>query len=175
MGLRTHILMTTIPRTVLARDLSTEHLGLTFRAHTYRDAKGTTRQQQQPSVFTAATIYFLKSGAILLNDTDLERRTFLRPDTELTVWDMEVSGPVMVADGIWRTEADLDALPLLAIIKDNDPGDRPHAYQKRWCVIGGQKLSRWFCTTDMDWPESSERLLREGDTYTTLWLPKGSS
>lgn len=167
--------MTTIPRTVLAGDLSTEHLGLTFRAFIYRHANGTALQQQQPSVFTADTIYFLKSGAILLNDSDLQRRTFLRPDTEMTVWDVEVRGPVMVDDGIWRTQAELDALPLLAIIMDNDPGDKPHAYQKRRCMIGGMTLSRWFCTTDADWPESSERLLRVGATYSTLWLPTGSS
>jgi hypothetical protein len=167
--------MTTIPRTVLARDLGTDHLGLTFQAHTYPAGFATTPPRPHPSIFTAETIYYLKSGAILLNDSDLERRIFLRPDTELTVWDVEVSSPVMVTDGIWRTEAELEALPLLAIIKDNDPGGKPHAYQKRRCVIGGTWLNRWFCTTDADWPESSERLLREGDTYSTLWLPTGTS
>lgn len=34
--------------------------------------------------------------------------------------------------------------------------------------------ARWFCTTDADWPESSQRLLREGSTYTILWLPERS-
>lgn len=79
----------------------------------------------------------------------------------------------MVDDGILGTVDALDALPITAIIMN--PDGNPHAYQKRWCLIGGQKLARWFCTTDTDWPESSERLLRDGATYTVLWLPKGTS
>jgi hypothetical protein len=81
----------------------------------------------------------------------------------------------LVDDGVMSTEEALDALPVLAIIIDNDEHGKPHAYQKRLVIIGGQRLARWFCTTDADWPESSERLLREGATYTTLWLPKGLS
>jgi hypothetical protein len=73
----------------------------------------------------------------------------------------------------WTTEAELDALPLLAVILN--PEGNPHAYQKRMVVIGGQRLARWFCTTDSDWPESSERLLRDNRTFITLWLPKGAS
>lgn len=163
--------MTATPRTVLAGDLSSEHLGMTFRSNTYRDARKTTPPSRHLTTFTAETIYHLKNGAILLNGS----YPYLRPDTELTVWDKEAGSAVMAEDSIWRTEEELDALPLLAIIMDNSPLGAPHAYQKRRCIIGGQKLSRWFCTTDMDWPESSERLLRDGDTYTTLWLPKGSS
>jgi hypothetical protein len=162
--------MTASPRTVRAGDLSSEHLGTTFRSHTYRDARKTTLPKPSLSTFTADTIYHLKSGAILLNGS----WPYLRPETELTVWDEEADAPVMVEDGIWRTEEELDALPVLAIIMDNSPIGAPHAYQKRRCIVGGQKLSRWFCTTDADWPESSERLLRDGYTYTTLWLPKGA-
>ncbi len=74
---------------------------------------------------------------------------------------------------VWTTEAELDALPVLAVILN--PDGNPHAYQKRRVIIGGQKLSRWFCTTDTDWPESSARLLRENSTFITLWLPEGAS
>jgi hypothetical protein len=74
---------------------------------------------------------------------------------------------------VWSTEAELDALPLLAVILN--PEGNPHAYQKRMVVIGGQRLARWFCTTDIDWPESSARLLRENRTFITLWLPEGAS
>jgi hypothetical protein len=161
--------MTAIAKTVRAGDLSTEHLGLTFRAHTYRDAKKTTPPRRDISTFTADTIYHLKNGAILVNGS----WPYLRPDTELTVWDQEAGAAVMVEDGEWTTEEELDALPLLAVILN--PQGNPHAYQKRWCTIGGEKLARWFCTTDADWPESSERLLRENRTFITVWLPKGTS
>lgn len=158
-----------VPKTVRAGDLSSEHLGMTFRAHTYRDAKKTTPPRPTPSTFTAETIYHLKNGAVLLNGS----WPYLRPDTELTVWDEDSKTVVMVEDGILRTEDELDALPIRAVILNID--GNPHAYQKRWCTIGGQKLARWFCTTDADWPESSERLLRENRTFITLWLPEGTS
>lgn len=162
--------MSSIPRTVLAGDLSTEHRGLTFRSVTYPSANKTARPGRHLHTFQADTIHHLKNGAILINGS----HPYLRPDTVLTVWDAVAGGPEMVHDGIWRTEEELDSLPVLAIIIDNEAHGKPHAYQKRRCVIGGQRLNRWFCTTDTDWPESSERLLREGATYTTVWLPKGS-
>lgn len=161
--------MTAIAKTVRAGDLGSEHLGMTFRAHTYRDAKKTTPPRPTPSTFTAETIYHLKNGAILLNGS----WPYLRPDTELTVWDEAAGAAVMIEDEFLRTEDELDALPIRAVILN--PDGNPHAYQKRWCTIGGQKLARWFCTTDADWPESAERLLRENRTFITLWLPEGAS
>lgn len=95
------------------------------------------------------------------------------PDTVLTVIHPAPKEPELVHGGVLTTTEELDALPLLAVILNTD--GNPHAYQKRWCVIGGQKLTRWFCTSDTDWPESSERLLRENRTFITLWLPKGAS
>ena len=163
--------MPRIPRTLLAGDLASEHRGMHFRSHTYRDANKTSRPGRHLAIFQADTIHHLKSGAILINGSC----PYLRPDTVLTVWDPIAGAPEMVDDGILATEEQLDALPLLAIVMDNDAHGRPHAYQKRLAVIGGQLLARWFCTTDADWPESSERLLREGATYSTLWLPKGPS
>ncbi|HEX9086973.1 MAG TPA: hypothetical protein VF867_05555 [Arthrobacter sp.] len=81
--------------------------------------------------------------------------------------------PAITDDGILSTEDGLDALPILAVILN--PDGNPHAYQKRMVLIGGQRLARWFCTTDTDWPETSSRLLRDGATYITLWLPEGAS
>jgi hypothetical protein len=161
--------MPSIPRTLLAGDLTSEHRGLFFSARTYRDANKTSCQGPHVHTFQADTIYYLKNGAILINGS----YPYLRPDSVLTVWDPIAGAPEMVDDGIMSTEEALDALPVLAIIVN--PDGNPHAYQKRMVIIGGQRLARWFCTTDADWPESSERLLREGATYTTLWLPKGLS
>lgn len=161
--------MPSIPRTILAGELTSEHRGLFFRARTYRDANKTSRQGPHVHTFQADTIYHLKNGAILINGS----HPYLRHDSVLTVWDPIGDAPEMVDDGIMSTEEALDALPVLAIIMN--PDGNPHAYQKRMVIIGGQRLARWFCTTDADWPESSERLLREGATYTTLWLPKGLS
>lgn len=163
--------MPSIPRTILAGDLTSEHRGLHFRSLTYPNANKTARQGRHLHTYQADTIYHLKNGAVLINGS----HPYLRPDSVLTVWDPIAGAPEMVHDGVLRTEEDLDALPLLAIIIDNDEQGKPHAYQKRWCVIGGQRLNRWFCTTDTDWPEASERLLRDGATYSTLWLPKGLS
>jgi hypothetical protein len=161
--------MPKIPRTILASELSSEHRGLFFRSRTYRDASKTSRQGPHVHTFQADTIYHLKNGAILINGS----YPYLRPDSVLTVWDPIAGAPELVDDGTLSTEEQLEALPLLAIIMN--PDGNPHAYQKRLAIIGGQRLARWFCTTDADWPESSERLLREGATYTILWLPKGSS
>ncbi|ALV43204.1 hypothetical protein AU252_20260 [Pseudarthrobacter sulfonivorans] len=86
---------------------------------------------------------------------------------------MKRIGDPELDDGTMTTEVELEALPVLAIIINNAHGE-PHAYQKHKVTIGGLRLARWFCTTDQDWPQSSERLLRDGATYSTLWLPKGS-
>jgi hypothetical protein len=142
---------------------------MTFRSHTYRDANKTSRPGRHLTTFQADTIHHLKNGAILINGSC----PYLRPDTELTVWDPVAGAPELVHDGVWTTEEELDALPLLAIIMN--PDGNPHAYQKRWVIIGGQRLARWFCTTDADWPESSARLLGENRTFITLWLPEGAS
>jgi hypothetical protein len=158
-----------IPRTLLAGELTSAHRGMTFRSFTYGSANKTARQGPRPATFQADTIYHLKSGAILINGS----YPYLRPDSVLTVWDPVAGGPEMVDDGILSTEDHLDALPVLAIIVN--PEGNPHAYQKRMVIVGGQRLARWFCTTDADWPESAQRLLRDGATYTTLWLPKGLS
>lgn len=158
-----------IIRTVLAGELTSEHRGMHFRSRTYRDANKTSRPGQHLYTFQADTIHHLKNGAILINGS----YPYLRPDSVLTVWDPAAGTAEMVDDGILTTEESLDALPVLAIIMN--PDGNPHAYQKRMVLVGGQRLARWFCTTDADWPESSERLLREGATYSTLWLPKGSS
>lgn len=163
--------MPSIPRTILAGDLTSEHRGLHFRSLTYANANKTARQGRHLHTYQADTIYHLKNGAVLINGS----HPYLRPDSVLTFWDPVAGTFEMIHDGTWQTEEELDALPLLAIIMDNSPTGSPHAYQKRRCIIGGQQLSRWFCTTDADWPESSERLLRKGDTYTTLWLPNGTS
>lgn len=77
--------------------------------------------------------------------------------------------------GILATEESLEALPVLAIIMDSDVHGAPHAYQKRNIVLNGRWEPRWFCTTDSDWGDTSAQLVREGATYTVLWLPKGSS
>jgi hypothetical protein len=161
--------MPNVPRTILAGELSSEHRGLYFRSRTYRDANKTSRQGPHVHTFQADTIHHLKNGAILINGS----HPYLRPDSVLPVWDPIAGAPELVDDGTLSTEEQLEALPLLAIIMN--PDGNPHAYQKRLVIIGGQRLARWFCTTDADWPESSERLLREGATYTILWLPKGSS
>ena len=163
--------MPELVRTLLAGSLTSEHRGMTFRSRTYRDANKTSRPGPHVHTFQADTIHHLKHGAILINGSS----PYLRPDSVLPVWDPVAGAPELVDDGVLSTEDQLEALPVLAIIMDNDERGAPHAYQKRWVVIGGQRLNRWFCTTDTDWPESSERLLREGATYTTLWLPKGSS
>lgn len=162
--------MPEIPRTVLAGELTGAHRGMTFRSFTYGSANKTAREGPRLATFQADTIYHLKSGAILINGS----YPYLRPDSVLTVWDPVAGGPEMVDDGVMSTEGALDALPVLAIIMDNDAHGKPHAYQKRMVIVGGQRLARWFCTTDADWPESAQRLLREGATYSTLWLPKGS-
>lgn len=161
--------MPEIVRTLLAGELSSEHRGMHFKAVTHNGANKTARQSPRPSLFQADTIYHLKNGAILINGS----YPYLRPDTVLTVWDPVNGCPATLDDGVVSTEEALDALPVLAIIVN--PEGNPHAYQKRMVIIGGQRLARWFCTTDADWPESSARLLREGATYTTLWLPKGAS
>lgn len=70
------------------------------------------------------------------------------------------------------TEAELEALPLLAVIMDDRA--EPYAWQKRMVTVGGLRLARWFCTAGTDWPESSERILRGGRTFITLWLPEGA-
>jgi len=159
--------MPKIPRTLLAGELSSAHRGLSFRSRTFRDANKTSRQGTHVHTFQADTIHHLKNGAILINGS----YPYLRPDSVLTVWDPITGAPDMIDDGILSTEETLDALPVLTVILN--PEGNPHAYQKRMVIIGGQWLARWFCTTDADWPESSERLLREGATYTILWLPKG--
>jgi hypothetical protein len=161
--------MPDIPRTILAGDLGSKHRGMYFRSHTYRDANKTSRPGRHLTTFQADTIHHLKNGAILINGS----YPYLRPDTELTVWDPVACTPELVDDGTLSTEEQLDALPLLAIVMN--PDGNPHAYQKRLVIIGGQRLARWFCTTDTDWPESSERLLRDNDTFVALWLPKGAS
>jgi hypothetical protein len=161
--------MPSIPRTIRAGELGSEHRGLRFRSLTYRDGNKTSREGRHVHNYQADTIHHLKNGAILINGS----YPYLRPDSVLTVWDPIAGAPELVDDGIMSTEEALDALPVLAIIMN--PDGNPHAYQKRMVVIGGQRLARWFCTTDADWPESSERLLHEGTTYTTLWLPKGLS
>jgi hypothetical protein len=158
-----------IPRTVLAGELSSAHRGMTFKSRTYRDANKTSRPGPHVHTFQASTVHHLKNGAILINGS----HPYLRPDSVLTVWDPVAGAPEMVDDGILSTQEALDALPLLAIIMN--PEGNPHAYQKRMVVVGGQRLARWFCTTDADWPESSERLLRDGTTFIVLCLPKGLS
>jgi len=160
--------MPEIARAVLAGELSSAHRGLHFRSRTYRDANKTSRPGPHLHTFQADTIHHLKNGAILINGS----YPYLRPGTVLTVWDPVAGAPEMTDDEILSTEDGLDALPVLAIIIDNDAHGKPHAYQKRLVIVGGQRLARWFCTTDTDWPESSARLLREGATYTVLWLPK---
>ncbi|GAA4033248.1 hypothetical protein GCM10023063_15930 [Arthrobacter methylotrophus] len=162
--------MPSIPRTIRAGELGSEHRGLHFRSLTYRDGNKTSREGRHVHNYQAETIYHLKNGAILINGS----HPYLRPDSVLTVWDPIAGAPELVDDGIMSTPEALDALPVLAIIIDNDPHGKPHAYQKRTAVIGGMRLARWFCTTDADWPESSERLLRESATYSVLWLPKGT-
>lgn len=161
--------MSEVPRTILAGELTSEHRGLTFQSYTYGSANKTARENRRLATFQADTIYHLKNGAILINGS----YPYLRPDSLLTVWDPDAGTAELVDDGIMSTEDQLDALPVLAIIMN--PDGNPHAYQKRMVIVGGQRLARWFCTTDADWPESSGRLLREGATYTTLWLPKGMS
>ncbi|ACL42256.1 hypothetical protein Achl_4305 (plasmid) [Pseudarthrobacter chlorophenolicus A6] len=161
--------MPSIPRTILAGELTSEHRGQYFRSLTYPNANKSAREGRHLHTYQADTIHHLKNGAVLVNGS----HPYLRPDSVLTVWDPIAGAPEMVDDGILGTVDALDALPITAIIMN--PDGNPHAYQKRWCLIGGQKLARWFCTTDTDWPESSERLLRDGATYTVLWLPKGTS
>lgn len=161
--------MPNVVRTVLAGDLSSAHRGLTVSGQTYRNANKTQQPSPGVRVFEIDTIHHLKNGAILLNGS----HPYLRPDTVLTVLDPVLQQPELVHDGEWTTEEELDALPMSAVIVN--PEGNPHAYQKRWCTIGGQKLARWFCTTDADWPESSARLLSENTSFITVWLPKGAS
>lgn len=90
------------------------------------------------------------------------------PETASTV---PAGIPGTARESTWTTEVELNALPVLAVILN--PDGNPHAYQKRVVFIGGQRLARWFCTTDTDWPESSARLLRENREFVTLWSPQG--
>ncbi|WP_422759172.1 hypothetical protein [Paenarthrobacter sp. C1] len=159
--------MSDVPRTILAGELSSEHRGHYFRSYTYRDANKTSRPGQRLATFQADTIHHLKNGAILVNGS----HPYLRPDTVLTFWDPVADAPELVHDGVWTTEAELDALPLLAMIMN--PDGNPHAYQKRNLLFNGRYEQRWFCTTDSDWGDTSAQLLRDGNSFITLWLPKG--
>lgn len=152
-------------RTLVAGDLSSAHRGLTVSGQPYMPHEHTPHVE----VFEIGSIHHLENGAVLINGS----YPCLRPDTVLTVIDPATRQPELVHDGALTTEEELDALPVRAVILNTD--GNPHAYQKRWCIIGGQKLARWFCTTDADWPESAARLLRENRTFITLWLPKGAS
>lgn len=95
--------------------------------------------------------------------------------------------PVFAEDGILRTKEQLDALPVMAVIIATPPTGEPHPYQKltftvnkrqthfgRWMEYPTREEVLWLAAQD-DRPKSSEQLLAEGLTYSTIWLPKGTS
>ncbi|MCC3292910.1 hypothetical protein [Arthrobacter sp. zg-Y1110] len=75
-------------------------------------------------------------------------------------------------NGLPLTRHELEGLPVLSIVLNTEMN--PHAWQKRLVFTdGGARRHEWFCTTDADWGETSERLIAEHGEVVLLWLPSG--
>lgn len=66
---------------------------------------------------------------------------------------------------------DLEDLPVLSVVLNTELN--PHAWQKRIVFTDeGARRHQWFCTTDVDWGETSDRLIAEFGKVILLWLPR---
>lgn len=73
-------------------------------------------------------------------------------------------------NGMPLTLAELMGLPVLSVVLNTE--GNAHAWQKRLVFTeGGARREQWFCTTDSDWGETSERMLDEWGDIVLLWLP----
>lgn len=68
------------------------------------------------------------------------------------------------------TAAELDALPVLSIIRST--GINPHAWQKRVAIIHDGKTALWYVTSDDEWGYTTEALLLEVEGAVLLWEPQ---
>lgn len=68
------------------------------------------------------------------------------------------------------TAAELDALPVLSIIRST--GINPHAWQKRRVNTDLGDVFHWYVTSDDDWGETTEGLQYEQEEYVLLWAPQ---
>lgn len=77
--------------------------------------------------------------------------------------------PGSALNGRPLTLDELTGLPLLSVVLNTE--GNAHAWQKRLVFTeGGARSEQWFCTTDSDWGETTERLHEWGDIV-LLWLP----
>ncbi|MCC3299400.1 hypothetical protein [Arthrobacter caoxuetaonis] len=71
------------------------------------------------------------------------------------------------------TRKEVEGLPPLSVVLNTELN--PHAWQKRLVFTDeGARRHQWFCTTDADWGETSERLIEEHGDVILLWLPSGA-
>ena len=68
------------------------------------------------------------------------------------------------------TAAELDALPVLSIIRST--GINPHAWQKRRIYTDLGYVFLWYVTSDDEWGYTTEALLLEVEGAVLLWEPQ---